>query len=216
MTLVMPQKLDCPSCTTVFKAQVLASTNYAGTYTDFRRETSGFEPSQFTVHSCPSCGFSGPQGWFEEPISEQVRNLVKKNLSTLTKDERTRPWRKFEYAAQIAKWKSDPPDEIANLYVQAAYVCAANGNGEEEKSNRARAIELFQESIDTGGIAAEHIPNVTYLIGEFYRRIGLSEDAYAWLEKAEALAKKRSDLAWLVKLARQQRTDPQDMINQPD
>jgi uncharacterized protein (DUF2225 family) len=216
MTTMMPQELKCPCCAASFQTQVLMSTNYVGTYTDFRRRTSGFEPSQFTVHSCPKCGFSGPDAWFKQALPENIRKFVNENLTPLTKDEQTPPWRKFEYAAQIARWKSSAPDEIADLYLRAAYVCAADGYPEEEKFNRAQAIEFFRRSIEAGRIPAEQVPNVTYLIGELYRRIGLADDSETWLEKAESLAKGRSGLDWLVKLSRQQRTDPQDMINLRD
>jgi len=213
MTTMMRETLSCPNCKATFETQVLTSTNFVGTYTDFRRRTSGFEPSQFTVHSCPKCGFSGPEDWFKEKLSQEIRKLVNTNLSPLTKDERTPPWRKFEYAAQIARWKPSPPDEIANLYLKAAWVCAANGYPEEEKFNRAQAIEFFRKAIDAGRIPSEHIPNVTYLVGELYRRIGLTSDANSWLEKAESLAKTNSELAWLVKLSSQQRTNPKEIIS---
>lgn len=208
MTTTMPIKLTCACCTTVFETRVLIRTNYAGTYTDFRRRTRGFEPSQFTVLSCPRCGFSGPEGWFEGELPEAVRTLVRENLSPLNQDARTSLWRKFEYAARIASWKADPLDAIADLHLNAAYVCAANGRAEEERVHRVQAIVFFRRSIDTGVIAARHLPNVTYLVGELYRRIGLTDDANIWLERAEVLAGEDIDLAWLAKLARQQRTRP--------
>jgi uncharacterized protein len=213
MTTTMPMKLTCACCTTAFETQVLASTNYTGTHTDFRRRTRGFEPSQFAVHSCPGCGFSGPEDWFEGKLPEAVRELVRENLSPLAQDERASLWRKFEHAVRIAGWKADPFDAIADLHLTAAYVCAANGRTEEERVHRVQAIVFFRRSIDIGIIAAEHLPNVTYLVGELYRRIGLADDANTWLERAEAIAKEDIDLAWLAKLARQQRTNPQDLID---
>ena len=213
MTTTMPMKLTCACCTTAFETRVLTSANYVGTYTDFRRRTVGSEPSQFTVHSCPKCGFSGPEGWFEGKLPEAVRKLVRENLSPLSQDERASHWRKFEYAARIANWKADPLDAIAELHLSAAYVCAANGRTEEEGVHRVQAIVFFRRSIDTGVIAAKHLPNVTYLVGELYRRIGLADDARIWLARAETLAKEDMDLAWLAKLSRQQRTNPQDLID---
>jgi hypothetical protein len=213
MTTTMPMKLTCACCTTAFETRVLASTNYVGIYTDFRRQTRGLEPSQYAVHSCPGCGFSGPDDWFEGKLPEAVRKLVSENLSPLGQNERASSWRKFEHAVRIACWKADPFDAIADLHLTAAYVCAANGRAEEERVHRVQAIVFFRRSIDTGGIAAEHLPNVTYLIGELYRRIGLADDANTWLEKAEALAKGDTELAWLAKLARQQRTSPRDLID---
>jgi uncharacterized protein len=213
MTTTMPMKLRCACCTTAFETRVLTSTNYVGTYTDFRRRTAGFEPSQFTVHGCPKCGFSGPEGWFERKLPDAVRKLVRENLSPLSQDERASLWRKFEHAARIANWKDDPLDAIAELHLSGAYVCAANGRTEEERTHRVQAIVFFRRSIDTGVIAAKHLPNVIYLVGELYRRIGLADDAIIWLERAELLAKKDKDLAWLAQLARQQRTSPRDLID---
>ena len=186
----MPMKLTCACCATAFETPVLASTNYVGTYTDFRRRAVGFEPSQFAVHSCPGCGFSGPEGWFERKLSEAVRELVRENLSPLSRDARTSLWRKFEHAARIASWTAEPLDAVAELHLSAAYVCAANGRTEEERVHRIQAIVFFRRSIDTGVIAARHLPNVTYLVGELYRRIGLTDDANIWLERAEVLARK--------------------------
>jgi tetratricopeptide (TPR) repeat protein len=217
MTTAMPLQLKCPNCAVIVESRVLTSTNFLGTYTDFRRRTSGFEPLQFAVHSCGKCGFSGPEKWFEEQLTEKIRKFVDQNLKPLMRGKRSiPPWRKFEHAAQIARWKPCSPDQIADLYLSAAYVCAANGRPEEEKSNRTQAIEFFRQAIEVDGIAVEHVPSVTYLIGELYRRIGLVEDARAWFEKSEVLAEGRSELGWLVKLSRQQRTDPRDMINSVD
>ena len=213
MTTTMPMKLTCACCTTAFETRVLTNANYVGTYTDFRRRTAGPEPSQFTVHSCPGCGFSGPEDWFARKLPDAVRKLVRENLSPLSPDARTSLWRKFEYAARIANWKADPFDVLAELHLSAAYVCAANGRTEEEGTHRVQAIVFFRRSIDTGVIAAQHLPNVTYLVGELYRRIGLTDEANIWLERAEVLAREGMDLAWLAKLARQQRTSPRDLID---
>ena len=174
-----------------------------------------------TVHDCPRCGFAGPEDWFKQRLPRRIRKLVRENLAPLPRDQGARFWRKIEHAAQIAQWQAKPPREIADLYLKAAYVCAG-GNPEyrtsirieDEKSNRLRAIEFFRRSLEAGDVPAAEVPRITYLVGELYRRVARESDAHAWLERAEALAKDRG-IQWLVELSRQQRTDPQDIFENP-
>jgi tetratricopeptide (TPR) repeat protein len=218
MTTMMSVDLDCPNCKSNFETRALASTNnFGGTCTDFRRRAVGFEPLQFLVHACPDCGFSGPEEWFEETLSEEIRSLLSTNLEPLAGAEPA-PWRKFEQAAHIARLRSMPALEIADLYLRAAHLCAsyneeaAHGSEDEEKANREKAIAYFQQSIDAGETPRDELPTITYLVGELYRRVGRVHEAHVWLEKAERMASEQVDLAWLVSLSRQQRSDPKEMI----
>lgn len=107
-----------------------------------------------------------------------------------------------------------PPEETANLFLMAAYTCADDGASDEEAYNRTQAIEFFRKAIDKGTVPAKSLPEVTYLVGELYRRIHLTDEAAKWHERGETLAAAQSNLEWLVKLAKQQRTAPQEYIQQ--
>jgi uncharacterized protein (DUF2225 family) len=222
MTEMEPVELTCPNCSTVFSSEVLMSTNtYGGQQTDFREIAAGYQPLQFLIHGCPGCGFSGFDDDFESDegrpphssFPKELSKLINERLRPLTPDERTPPWRRFEHAAQISIWMDKPSEETARLFLMAAHACADAEASKEEADNRAQAIEFLRKALDKGEIQAELIPRVTYLVGELYRRIDLIDEAKKWLERAEMLAATHSDLEWLVELAKQQRTDPQEYLS---
>jgi uncharacterized protein len=220
MTTMERVEFTCPNCSTAFSSYVLMSTNsFGGQQTDFRKIAAGYQPLQFLIHGCPSCGFSGFGKDFERnedllphsSFPQELSKLINERLRPLAPEERT-PWRKFEHAAQISIWMDKPSEETAQLFLMAAHACADEGASEEDAYNRAQAIEFFRKALDKGEIRPEHVPQVTYLVGELYRRIDLIDEATKWLERAEMLAATHSDLEWLVELAKQQRTDPQEYL----
>lgn len=207
--ILEPENFSCPNCGSSFETSVVLSISIFRTHTDFRPDMLG-RP----VHSCTHCGFSGSEKRFKRRVSAKVKALVAAHLKPLRWESKSSWWRRFEHAARIAEWEARPSEEIANLYLGAAYQCASSSDASSRKeaAYRKKAIRFFQLSLDANEIAAKNIPNVTYLIGELYRRVGQAEEAGKWLKKAEALAAKRDDLAWLAKLAKQQRTQPEDVI----
>jgi uncharacterized protein len=208
--LLTPIKVGCPNCRRKFETYVPISMSVFNVHTDFCPDTLG-RP----VHSCIHCGFAGSQQRFKRKVSAKVRELVAAHLKPIKWGSKSSWWRRFEHAARIAEWESRPPEEIANLYLGAAYECASNSaaSARTEAAYRKKAVRFFQKSLDANEISSENVPNVTYLVGELYRRVGELEEAAVWLKKAEALAAERDDLRWLVMLAKQQRMKPKELID---
>jgi hypothetical protein len=216
MTRVAAFELACPSCGAKSRSFRPISGTYWGTYTDLQRKSLGIEPSCFLAHSCPECAYTGPDDWFQAPVPARLKELIRNNLTPLSGEVvREHAWLKFEYTARIAEWKALPPEEIADYYHTAAYLCACLGSGrpsKQEEIYRKKAIEFLLKALGASTIAEESVPQVTYLIGELYRRIGSRESSATWLKRAERLARPHKDLKWLAKLARQQRTRPRNMM----
>jgi uncharacterized protein (DUF2225 family) len=189
MTEMEPIELTCPNCSTEFNSETLMSTNsFGGIQTDFRKLANGYQPRQFLIHRCPSCGFSGFDKDFKPirgSLSTSVSKLVKEQLTPSMRGARPTTWRKFEYAARISIRMNKPAAETASHFLMAAYSCADEGASQEEIYYRTRAIEFFGKALDGGDVAIEHMPQITYLVGELYRRIGRQTEAAEWFERAE-------------------------------
>jgi hypothetical protein len=214
MTTMLSISLRCPNCAADFESRGLASTNNFGPrHTDFRQEAAGFQPRQFYVHGCPRCGFSGWEEEFETELDDATKAMIDQNITPLLRRDKEMPWRKIEHAAQIAIWRKIPCDQIARTYLLAAYVCAdCESDAQSEIANRSRAIEFFSEALDENGVPTEGVPEVIYLVGELYRRIGQPEKAVEWLQRAEQLARSAGGPEGLADLARQQRTEPREVM----
>jgi uncharacterized protein (DUF2225 family) len=215
MTMTGPLDLTCPCCGLKFKSWRLLSCTTTGKYTDF-----GLQPgflAAFWVHTCAGCGFTGPAEWFKGRLPSKLRGLVRSKLIPLSpRDAREDAWLKYDYTAQIARWKARPPEEVADYYLEAAYLCAASGPRRlrtREMAYRKKAIEFFAKALKVPRVPEESIAHTAYLIGELHRRVGSKKNAVTWLRRAERLASRVPNLDWLAKLALQQRTRPRNLIS---
>ena len=206
MTTMQSVTLTCPNCSCEVWTQVLTSTNFHGLTSDLRQLTTGMSPWGFMIHSCQDCGFTGDSSSFEgtvsSDVSDQIRNLIYPHIH----DEQIDTDMKWEFAAQIAEWRKQSPETIANLYLNAAW-CALKS--EKECYYRRRAADWFEQALDYD---VEGRLTITYLIGELYRRVGDTDVAHYWFDLAISEASKNPDASFIKKIATQQKTNPQEMI----
>ena len=119
MTTIEPRELNCPVCATTFAAQVLTSTNTLGMRTtDLRTLAAGFQPQEFIVHTCPTCGYSGESDQFlsvghvvpSVRIDAEMTARIRSSITPLVQRGKIDAARRWELAAWVTEW-SGAPDE---------------------------------------------------------------------------------------------------------
>ena len=219
MTTFGEADLDCPNCGTGFTVEVLTSTSALGSQTtDFRLTAVGIPPLDGIIHTCPHCGLTGAQETFAEPVGPKLAQFIAEQVTPLVRNEPPQSWQRFEYAAIIAKEQGVSRADIADLYLHAAWCCAARGapaTGKNEEYYRREAIENFEGALAGNEIESESKATITYLVGELYRRVGEPETAATWFTAAIRLTASDRDGSFLAELARKQMTAPSEMIDHP-
>jgi uncharacterized protein (DUF2225 family) len=213
MTTPMSIKLDCPCCGRRFESDGLASMNQSGTATDFRPVTIGSSPLPFYIHACSKCGYAGFERDFETiRISDHVKRMIEERLTPSVDDEGPFAGRRYEHAAWIKTWQGEPKSQIAHLYHMAAWCCVDDDRPREEEYYRRRAVENYEAAMGEGSISGDQIPEITYLIGELYRRIGEGENASRWFDRVAQTIGEDGDTIGLVDRARKQKIDPDEFF----
>jgi uncharacterized protein len=206
MTTMVSEVFTCPNCGSEVKAEVLMSTNYHGLTTDLHRLTMGINPLEFMIHSCQNCGFTGNQQAFQGTVNPEVATQINMVIRPHVRDERLNADSRWEFAAQIAEWRQQHPEAVAQLYLNAAW-CAVESD--KEHYYRRRAADWFEQALDVG---VEDRPVILYLVGELYRRVGDIKIATYWFDAAIAEAEKDPNAARIKEIAIQQKTNPQEII----
>lgn len=209
--------LTCPACGTEFSSTSWMSTNIFGKKTDFQPITAGFSPLSLYIHTCTECGFTGNDGEFEEghDVASDLAQKIRTELGPLVRDGRPDAATRYEFAARIAEWRGDDEETIANAYLFAAWCSVDEGETESESRYRLSAIEHFKKALDVEGLLAiDRVPEVVYLIGELYRRVGEVKLAREWFNRVIDQWGDSEDALAIVKLAQQQRDDPQDQLGE--
>lgn len=207
---LMTQKtVTCPSCGVPFGMHIVRTTHpLGGRAADFRPVAEGGQPLAHLVHTCPSCGLTGEERAFAEPVDDPLRALIEERLTPLVRAEPPAAARRHEFAAWLAEWRGRPAGTVAQYYLSAAW-CAEDP--EAEADHRRRAIAHFRRALADDDLGSRDRVAFTYLVGELHRRLGHPEEAAEWLARAEELARV-SEEAWIEALARRQATDPQDLL----
>ena len=215
MTSFFETDVICPCCKVGSEAKVLTGTNtFGGRYTDFHTRAAGMSPLPYVIYTCPYCGYTGVTDQFMEPttISPDIAKRVFTELSPLVHRRAPEAGTRYEFAARIAEWRGDDANEIGNLYLRAAWCCVDDKDTEGELRYRQQAIAYFVRALDNSEVPLTQEPTTTYLVGELYRRVGEPDKAREYFDRVVERAK--TDRTWQTFewLARQQRDNPQDII----
>ena len=215
MTRIVEATFTCPNCECEFPVEALAGTNVGAVTTEFRRLAIGIQPEPYLVHTCPTCGLSGWDSAFEDTVSTVASQLIAEHLTPLVRDGEVPAWRRYEYAARVAEWRDAPDEDVAHLYLGAAW-CYDDENedsgGELADGYRRQAIAFNQRALESGQLAGNQQAEITYLVGELYRRVGDVEQAGQWLHMVDELVEPDEIGARIATLAKRQRTAPEDML----
>lgn len=213
MTTPIKISLHCPCCGETFESRSLLSTNNFGPQsTDFHQRAAGFQPLPLYIHTCTTCGFTGFSEDFEGALPTETIQLINKHLRPLIQGETPTSARRYEYAAWISKWQQREALRVADLYLRAAWCSEDEGRKEEELRYRRLSVEVFQEALAKNLIPDDSVPTITYLVGELYRRLGDKQTADEWFDRLPELCGTAPDKKWVLDLANQQKTAPQEFM----
>jgi uncharacterized protein (DUF2225 family) len=207
VTTTDSRRVTCPNCRGKFEITVVMSHTTSGRDTDFRPISAGSPIIDLVIHTCPRCGLTGYEDRFETKVPREVSQLIEQRITPLVRDERSQPWRRYEYAAWIAGWQGEGDAAVADLYLRAAWCCREKIDDETQQVEsyyRAKAAEHFERALAADRVQADEIDVITYLIGELRRRVGEFGDAKSWLAKAVRLADGVDGRQWVADIARRQ------------
>jgi hypothetical protein len=194
MTRVGQRMHTCPTCRRDFVTDVLYSTTTGGLTSEFRRIAMGMQPEPYHVHTC-------------------IAALITERVTPLVADGPPAAWRRYEFAAWIAQWEGHPDDEVGYLYLCAAWCADDRCLPEDDASTyRRTAIEFYRRALDGDRPEGNERAELTYLVGELYRRVGDPGAADHWLALVAGLVEQDETGERLSALARRQRTGPSDVI----
>jgi len=167
---------------------------------DFRTHSQGVPTNPHTVHSCPACGFT--DDLHEEELPQEERLEILEYLNSHGCFSRGQqpfsPARQYELQAGIAILRNRSSVEIAQAYLNAAWLAEDEPDIELGKSFRQQAEDYLVKALDNHEVDQKKAPLLTYLVGELNRRLEKFGEALEWF------ARVRSEDPRLLKLCRQQ------------
>ena len=177
--------LQCPVCGTWFRSTTMDELESdLRSATDFCLHVDGPNPIAHRAHVCPGCDFAALVG------SER-----------------------YEAAATYAERRGEGPSAVADLLLRAAWCCVEEGDSEGERFFRRKAARTFECALARyDDVAAVKRAELTYLVGELWRRGGDDERARIWLDRVADEVVDAATQYWLVRLAAQQRDDPREWL----
>lgn len=216
VTRLVRTTFECPNCRNEFESAALASSSHGAVTTEFRPVALGMPPEPYEVHTCPKCGLSGWDEVFEDDtIAPRTSKLIADRVTPLVRGGSVPAWRRYEYAAWIAEWQDKPDDTVAYLFLCAAWCCddsEEDPTGDLATGYRQQAITFNQRALLDDRLEGNRRAEVTYLIGELYRRIGGLESADQWLRRVGELVASDETGRRIAALADRQRTAPEDQV----
>jgi len=163
------------------------------------------------VHGCVKCGYAGTLDSFKPgSTSPAVNEWVKAHLGPRTDDFPTAA--KYENEARIADFVGTQPYESAGIWLRAGW-CTDNPSPDGQRFRR-EAVVRFEAAMDSDQVPQDERAPVTYLIGELNRRIGNAEKAKEWFARVPEAVSGDNERQWLIDLAIQQSTNPQEFVDE--
>jgi uncharacterized protein (DUF2225 family) len=212
--------LTCPVCNFFFITWEVKSFGYETRRTDFRPNYSGDNPMELFYHMCTRCRFCADQEYFSLDIEWGKRKPLEDGLAVLYKefgpDIGKSLSAKLLYGALVGDLLQsldlidEPLHDRTMSYVQSFWWSREE---EQTKYGDAALIKL-KDTAHALDKASEDYLYTLYMIGEISRRIGRMSDAHLYFEKLQSLRPERENDSnrFLFDLAKQQMTDPQDMM----
>jgi uncharacterized protein len=217
MTTLNLIELTCPICANDFRSQTVVATNgYGGKRTDFHERAAGMQPLPYFVHLCGHCGYAGVERDFGEQAesNDELRHYVWSNLAPSVLRELPAGSLKYEHAAKVAEWQGSDPRYLADLYLRAAWCAVDELDTEAERYFRRHAAWRFAEALEHyEGVPTDERAVLTYLVGELWRRVGDTAQAYEWFDRVAAEVTDMSTQQWVIDAAAQQQVDPREWFN---
>ena len=212
MTTVHQEKVKCPCCHKSLTIDVLGSPNAFGFYTDFNGIPMGYAPLPILMNTCPDCGFSGYSQDFDTPLDSHLKTLLSTVITPLYQAEEMNAGRRYELYAKIREMAGANAWELGQEYLKGAWAAFDEQTGNEAHL-RQLAINYFQKALAEHLVPPDEEPNITYLIGELYRRISEIESAHRYFNYVIQQAQATPTWEGMAKYAIQQRDNPQERFS---
>lgn len=211
MTSFTNAEYKCPLCLEDFTTVKVAGTNaLGGKRTDFHERPAGQSALKFLAQVCPHCGFGATDEVFEHfSLDESERRRV----PTFTKEEfpinGSDRWERVAICGMAVGWNFR---YLADAWTKASWACVEEGDVEAERYYRLKAAETFTACyMEFGAVEAWEKPVIAYIIGEHYRRAGMTQTAATWYDEAISMVNPdEARSAWIVKAAEQQKLHPRE------
>lgn len=212
--------LTCPVCNFFFISWEVQSFGYETRRTDFRPNYTGDNPMTLFYHMCQRCKFCADQEYYNLDIDWGQRKPLEAGLATLFREFGADIGRslsaKLLYGALVGDLLQslglidEPLHDRTMSYVQSFWW---SSDDEAQKYGEAALVKL-KDSAHALDKASEDYLYMLYMIGEISRRIGRMSDAHLYFEKLLSLRAGRQTESnrFLFDLARQQMTDPQELM----
>jgi uncharacterized protein (DUF2225 family) len=215
MTTLLRIQLTCPVCNKTFGSQTVldVGTPPQRKRTDFQAETPGFQPLPYFVHSCSRCGYTGCDVDFssEAEVGPTIAAHVWDELAPKLPTSPLSGSEKYEFAAKVAAWRGAEVERIGQLLLCAAWCCVNEGDVEAERYFRCQAARMFEAALALwDGVPRETRAQLTYLVGELWRRVGDIRAASMWFDRVPSEIVDLPRQRWIIRAAAQQRDDPQE------
>jgi tetratricopeptide (TPR) repeat protein len=213
MTTVSEQTTHCPICARELTVRHIMSTNnFGGQDSDFRSRPIGYDPLHLAVSRCPDCGYADYSPYFSEPrpLSDALKARIRAELKPAGEHADHKISHIYAAIAQIGKIREASDEELANLYLSAAWCCADEDDVFGEIAYRKLAIRHFESALANGTIRTGNLAVIHYLIGELYRRIGDVENAHTWFNRALAMQPETGATPQFIEMTKRQRDNPSD------
>jgi uncharacterized protein (DUF2225 family) len=195
------------------EATIVGSTNtFGGCTTDLRQIAAGFQPTEYSVHLCPTCGYVAAPSAFEKPVDDEMRAFVARELTPNVADAASSAAERFAFAARIAAHRGDGSYDQGWLYMQGAW-CAQDADDQlREDACRRRAIDAFVAALERESFTHDNRVAHTYLVGELHRRLGNTETANEWFARVGSMSDGGENSQRWAALAAQQASAPQALL----
>lgn len=201
--LIYDKKMRCPVCDSEFTNKIMRTGKARSTKTDkdLRAVYDTIDPQKYTIHSCPSCGFTALDQFFK-PMPPVIRKMVRESTcngsdivyspgATYTYEESEA---RYELALKCCKAKRAKTSEVAYTMLRYAWLMrgwqeqlAKDGDPEGKISGLHEREEQYLQKALTGfkdALASENFPmagmdenTVSFLIAVLEIRFGGYDDA---------------------------------------
>jgi uncharacterized protein (DUF2225 family) len=215
MTTLLRIQLTCPVCARQFGSQAVLNVRNAPTRkrTDFDAQTREFQLLPYLVHTCSRCGYTGCDADFgsEAEIGPMTAAHVWDELAPKLPAGPLSGSEKYEFAAKVAAWQGADLERIGQLLLCAAWCCVNEGDVEAERYFRRHSARMFELALAPwDGVPRETRAQLTYLVGELWRRVGDLRASSMWFDRVPSEIVDLPRQRWIITAAAQQRDDPQE------
>lgn len=210
MTTFTTISFKCPICGSRFTSHQASSYGYVGKRSDFRPNYWGFNPSLYSYHLCPDCGYCAGMKDFFKKIDDPDCIKKIKSLGQINKPSLEQKLKQglqcTEFLKEFGILKLNEYD-MANKWLEVFWWAESPDTTEESAM---KVLSYYQQAIEKNLIPENEINNIKYLMGEINRRIGQTVLAKKFFNEVIALSEGKEALKGLRNLAIRQKTKPVD------